>query len=79
MGYLVVGVLFIIGGLSGTMALRGTHSPIALAVVGAGMAIYGIIQLTSGGTGKPSDAARRRTLVKRGKLTGTIRGFPKKK
>lgn len=41
MGNIVIGILFVLGGASGQMALRGTDSSGALIVVGALMAIYG--------------------------------------
>ncbi|HEU5262549.1 MAG TPA: hypothetical protein VFU41_14115 [Gemmatimonadales bacterium] len=34
MGNIVIGLIFIVGGLSGTLALVGTNSGTALAVVG---------------------------------------------
>ena len=43
---IVIGVVFIIGGLSGSMALRGTHSTIGLAVVGGAILLFGIIQVS---------------------------------
>lgn len=42
---LILGVIFIIGGLSGKLALIGTNSGIALAVVGGIMVILGATQL----------------------------------
>lgn len=42
---IIIGVLFIIGGLSGKYALKGTDSTIGLAVVGAGLVVWGIYQL----------------------------------
>jgi len=39
MGNIIFGIVFIIGGLSGQLALLGTNSPTALAVVGAGMIV----------------------------------------
>lgn len=46
-----MGVLFVIGGISGTMVLRGTGSSLALAAVGVVMVIIGVIQAASGGGG----------------------------
>ena len=43
-GNLLYGVLFIVGGLSGTAALKGTGSPLLLALVGFGLLAYGIHQ-----------------------------------
>jgi hypothetical protein len=40
-----LGIVFIIGGLTGNMALRGTQSGVALAVVGAILLIFGIVRL----------------------------------
>jgi len=42
---IIIGVLFILGGLSGKYALKGTDSTIGLAVVGAGLVVWGIYQL----------------------------------
>jgi hypothetical protein len=49
MGKILIGIVFIIGGLSGTLVLRGTNSGEALAVVGVGMLIWGIVQMATGG------------------------------
>ena len=52
--YLIgMGMLFVAGGLSGTMALRGTGSSIGLAVVGACMVIWGIVSLSSSSSAAP--------------------------
>jgi 4-hydroxybenzoate polyprenyltransferase len=45
---IIVGILFIIGGLSGALALRGTGSPIALAVLGVVLLIVGFVQVSGG-------------------------------
>ena len=42
---ILFGIIFIIGGLSGGLALRGTDSGGALAVVGVLMLIWGIFQV----------------------------------
>jgi hypothetical protein len=42
---IVIGVVFIIGGLSGQLALRGTESGPALAVLGGVLLIWGIVQV----------------------------------
>jgi hypothetical protein len=42
---IIIGVAFIIGGLSGKLALRGTESGPALAAVGAALVIWGIVQV----------------------------------
>jgi hypothetical protein len=73
-GNIIVGVLFLIGGLTGTLALRGTGSTIALAVLGAILIVVGLIQAPSsskksgskrksfrrGGRGNRSTQMRRR-------------------
>lgn len=41
---ILLGIVFIVGGLSGNLVLRGTHSSVALVVVGIGLVIWGIIQ-----------------------------------
>jgi hypothetical protein len=42
---IVIGVVFIVGGLSGNMALRGTHSGGGLAAVGGFLILLGIFRL----------------------------------
>lgn len=41
-----LGILFVIGGLSGSMVLRGTNSSGGLAVVGLALIGWGIFQMT---------------------------------
>ena len=43
---IIIGIIFIIGGLSGYLALRGTQSGYALAAIGAALLIWGIVQVT---------------------------------
>lgn len=45
---LIIGVGLIIGGLSGTLVLRGTQSGIALAVVGAGLVVFRLVKIFAG-------------------------------
>jgi hypothetical protein len=42
---IVIGIVFVIGGLSGKLALRGTESGGAIAAVGGCLAIWGIVQM----------------------------------
>lgn len=42
---IILGGVFIVGGLSGNLALRGTNSGPALAVVGGLMVLWGIVQV----------------------------------
>ncbi len=49
MGNLIFGILMIIGGVSGTMVLRGTGSPTALIVVGVVMCFIGFGQISADG------------------------------
>ncbi len=42
---IILGILFIIGGLSGEFVLIGTDSGEALAAVGGALIIWGIIQI----------------------------------
>lgn len=44
-GNLIIGGIFVVGGLSGKLALIGTNSGGALVAVGAGLAVFGIYQL----------------------------------
>ncbi len=52
---ILIGIVFIIGGLSGQLTIRGTSSSGGLAILGAGLMIWGIIQMASS---KKSDDAR---------------------
>jgi len=47
MAKIIIGGIFIVGGLSGKLVLIGTDSGIALAVVGVIMVIWGIARLAS--------------------------------
>ena len=42
---IIIGGIFIVGGLSGKLALIGTNSGEALAVVGVGLIIWGIYRM----------------------------------
>jgi len=42
----VIGGIMLVGGLSGKLALFGTNSPTALAVIGGGILGYGVYQIT---------------------------------
>ena len=44
---LLLGIVFVIGGLSGQLVLRGTNSSLMLALLGFGMSVYGIIRLAT--------------------------------
>jgi len=44
---IILGVVFIVGGLSGKLVLIGTNSGVALAVVGVGMIIWGIARISA--------------------------------
>ena len=57
-GNIVIGGVFIVGGLSGKLALLGTNSGGALAAVGAGLLVWGIVQAAKGaGPGGSGGAA----------------------
>jgi len=43
---IIIGIIFIIGGLSGSLVLMGTHSGGALAILGAGLVGLGIFRMT---------------------------------
>jgi hypothetical protein len=45
---IIIGLIFLIGGLSGKLALIGTNSGVALAVVGGALIIWGITQVVRG-------------------------------
>ena len=42
---IVIGIVFIVGGLSGKLALIGTNSGEALAALGAGLLVWGVVQM----------------------------------
>jgi hypothetical protein len=42
---IIIGIIFIIGGLSGRVVLLGTQSSGALTVVGVGLVIWGVVQM----------------------------------
>jgi len=42
---IIIGIVFIVGGLSGKLALIGTNSGEALAAVGAGLLVWGVVQM----------------------------------
>lgn len=44
---IIIGLVMIIGGLSGTLALRGTNSGGALAALGGLLLAYGVYQIVS--------------------------------
>ena len=64
---IVIGVLFIIGGLSGEMAVRGTDSTIGLAVIGAVLLLWGIYQMVS----TPAEPTTTKSRTRKGKRPGT--------
>jgi len=53
---IIVGIGFVIGGLTGNMALRGTNSGGLLAVVGVGLIILGIFRMMKGDGGGEAPA-----------------------
>lgn len=42
---IIIGIIFIIGGLSGKLVLMGTQSGVALAVLGGVLVVLGIIRI----------------------------------
>jgi hypothetical protein len=42
---IILGIVFIVGGLSGKLALIGTNSGPALAVLGVVLVVWGVVQL----------------------------------
>lgn len=55
---IIIGIVFVIGGLTGNMALRGTNSGGLLAVVGVGLIILGIFRMAKGSGGGGEAPAR---------------------
>jgi hypothetical protein len=69
---IILGVIFIIGGLSGQMVLRFTNSSEALVVVGVGLVVWGIVEVvrrrsakSSGSTGRPATAGDKAAMADR--------------
>ena len=46
MGNIIFGLIFIVGGLSGKLALIGTNSGPALAALGAVLLVIGLVQVS---------------------------------
>ncbi len=46
---IIIGLVGIIGGLSGQLVMRGTNSGVALAIFGAVILVIGIVQVSRGG------------------------------
>lgn len=42
---IIIGLIMVVGGLSGKLVLVGTHSGLALAAVGVGMIVWGVVRL----------------------------------
>ena len=42
---IIIGIVFVIGGLSGQLELRGTGSTAALALIGGGLILWGVFQI----------------------------------
>jgi predicted phage tail protein len=42
---IIIGIVFIIGGLSGKLVLIGTNSGVALAALGAALVVWGIVRM----------------------------------
>jgi len=69
---IVLGVIFIIGGLSGQMVLRFTNSSEALAVVGVALVVWGIVEImrrrsvgSSGSSGRPATTGDKAAMAGR--------------
>lgn len=45
MGNLLIGIVMIVGGLSGQLVLIGTNSSSALVALGAGLSVWGVVQM----------------------------------
>lgn len=43
---IIIGLVMVIGGLSGKLALKGTNSGGALAAIGAALIVWGILRMT---------------------------------
>jgi hypothetical protein len=57
---IAIGVVFIVGGLSGVLVLRGTKSGVALAVLGGGLVALGLFRMVNS---KPPTRKKTRTYL----------------
>ncbi len=57
MANIIIGIIFIIGGLSGNLALLGTNSGVALAVLGGILVVLGIVRLVRSKQAGPRNPA----------------------
>lgn len=64
MGHIIVGVVFILGGLTGALVLRGTGSSGALVIVGIGLVVWGILQGNSSSENSNGDIRSAKRKVK---------------
>jgi len=68
---IIIGVIFIVGGLSGTMVLRFTNSSEALDIVGVGLVVWGIVEMrrrsvgSSGSSGRPATTGDKAAMADR--------------
>jgi len=68
---IIIGVIFIVGGLSGTMVLRFTNSSEALAIVGVGLVVWGIVEMrrrpvgSSGSSSRPATTGDKAAMADR--------------
>ena len=77
-GNIVVGVVFIIGGLSGKLVLIGTNSGELLALVGVGLIVWGVIKMAKGGgstTERPKKTAGKQAAVNQEAVVYTDEGL----
>lgn len=68
MAKIIIGVVFVIGGITGTMVLRGTNSSVALVLVGIGLIVWGAVQRRPGsskGSGRSATEAGRAAAATR--------------
>jgi hypothetical protein len=68
---IIIGVIFIVGGLSGRMVLRFTNSSEALVIVGVGLVVWGIVEMrrrsvaSSGSSGRPATTGDKAAMADR--------------
>ncbi|HEX3134902.1 MAG TPA: hypothetical protein VHX44_15150 [Planctomycetota bacterium] len=43
---IIIGLVMVVGGLSGKLALKGTGSGLALAVLGGALMLWGVLRMT---------------------------------
>lgn len=54
---IIIGLVFLIGGLSGKLVIRGTESSSAAAIVGGALLVWGIVQVVRARSSGPDESS----------------------